>query len=150
MDDIDDPLLALILRFVAPEPDTDLPREACMRLQIALIQEHIAKFPHEDRQVHAIEWVEQHARNFREECRGKLVAAAMANATKCRDCPLLETADTSPCVIHERWAGLVHQYVDQQISSADYVRSSLTLLQDHKDQLKVTRLRQETGMPASI
>lgn len=143
MDDIDDPLLALILRFVVAEADSDLPHEACMRLQVTLIQEHIAAFPPEDREAHAIEWVEQHARRFRKDCRGKLIAAALADEAKCRDCPLLETAGGSPCIIHKRWAALIHAYVDKQLSSAEYVRNSLALLQNHKDQLKVSRLRNE-------
>ena len=143
MNDIDDPLLALILRFVVEDSDSDLPREACMRLQVTLIQQHIAAFTPQEREARAIEWVEQHARRFREECKGKLVAAALAEQARCRDCPLLETADGSPCVIHDRWAALVREYVEEQLSSAEYVRNSLALLQDHKDQLKVTMLRKE-------
>ena len=42
MNDIDDPLLAMIIRFVVSEENSDLPQEACMRLQVALIQDHIA------------------------------------------------------------------------------------------------------------
>jgi len=143
MNDIDDPLLALILRFVVEDSESSLPHEACMRLQVTLIQEHIAAFALQEREARAIEWVEQHARRFREECKGKLVAAALAEEARCRDCPLLETADGRPCVIHDRWAALVREYVDEQLSSAEYVGNSLALLQDHKDQLKVTMLRKE-------
>ena len=149
MNDIDDPLLALIVRFMVAETDSALPHEACMRLQVALIQDHIATSPPEDREARAIEWVEQHARRFREECRGKLVAAALAGEAKCRDCPLLERAGDDPCVIHQRWAALVHRYVDEQLSSAEYVRECLALLQDHKDQLRVSLLHKEPLSEAS-
>ena len=145
MNDIDDPLLAMILRFVVAEADSDLPHEACMRLQVALIQDHIAAFPAEERETHAMAWVEQHARRFRDDCRGKLIAAALTNeASRCRDCPLLETGDGGICAVHERWTTLVHQYVDERLSSADYVRASLALLREHKDRLKVTRIREES------
>ena len=89
MNDIDDPLFAMILRFVVAEADSDLPHEACMRLQVALIQDHIAAFPAEEREAHAMAWVER-------------------------------------------------------LSSANYVRASLALLQEHKDRLKVTRIREES------
>ncbi|MCG6863115.1 MAG: hypothetical protein LJE70_17855 [Chromatiaceae bacterium] len=150
MDEIDDPLLALILRFVVAEADSDLPHAACMRLQVTLIQEHISAFRAEDREARAIEWVEQHARRFREDCKGKLVAAALAEEARCRDCPLLETSNRGPCVIHEYWASLVRRYVNKQLSSAEYVRNSLALLQEHKEKLKVTGLREETPPPASV
>jgi hypothetical protein len=143
MDEIDDPLLALILRFVVADADSSLPREVCMRLQVRLIQEHIAAFPPQEREAYALEWVEQHARRFREECKGRLADAALADVVRCRDCPLLELEDGSRCIIHERWVALLHEYVDKKSSSAEYVRNSLALLQAHKDQLKVAMQRRE-------
>ena len=80
MADIDDPLLALILRFVVAETDSDLPHEACMRLQLAL----------------------------------------------------------------------VHRYVDEQLSCAEYVRASPALLQAHKDQPEVTSMRKEALRRPSV
>lgn len=149
MKDIDDPLLALIVRFVVAEADSELPQEACMRLQVTLIRQHIAAFPPEDREAHAFKWVERHAHRFREDCKGKLVAAALADEGRCRDCPLLDTEGGRPCVIHERWCELVDEYFDRKLSSAEYVSNSLALLQDHKDQLKVTMLREEPLPQAS-
>ena len=149
MEDIDDPLLALILRFVVPETNSDLTHEACMRLQVTLIQEHIATFPPADRQAHAIKWVEEHARRFREDCKDKLVATALADEARCHDCPLSESADGGPCVIHKRWATLVRRYVDKRLTSSEYVRDSLALLQAHKEQLKVTTLHREHPPEAS-
>lgn len=144
MTDIDDPLLALILRFVVADVDSRLPEEACMHLQVALIQDHIAAFPPQEREAHALEWVEQHARRFREDCKGKLVAAALADGARCRDCPLLEAADGSPCIVHDRWAALIREYLNERITSAEYVRSSLALLQAHKEQIKVSMLRDQS------
>lgn len=144
MNEIDDPLLALILRFVVADADSKLPDEACMRLQVTLIQEHIAAFPPEDREAHAITWVEQHARRFREECKGKLVAKALVDDGRCRDCPLLETADAGQCIVHERWAALVRAYVDRRLSSSEYVRDCLALLQEQKHRLKVALIREQS------
>jgi hypothetical protein len=141
MNEIDDPLLALILRFVMAETASDLPQEACLRLQLALIREHVAGFPAPEREARAVEWVEQHARRFRQECQGRLVRAALADDARCPDCPLSDAPDRARCAVHTRWVGLVRRYLDGELTSAEYVHQCLDLLAGHKDQLKVAGLR---------
>ena len=116
-----------------------------MRLQVHRIREHIAAFPETERETEAIAWIEQHARRFRQECRGKLIATAMALETRCDDCPLTREPDQTVCAIHERWGQLLQEYLDKTISSSDYVREGLNLLQAHKDRLKVTKIRGGLG-----
>ena len=136
MNPIDEPLLALILRFVVAESAADLPQEACMRLQLAMIREHVAGFPEPQREARALEWVEQHARRFRTECQGRLVKAALDDDARCPDCPLAEATDRDHCAVHVRWMALVRDYLDQRLTSAEYVRRCLALLEEHRDQLK--------------
>ena len=73
---IDDPTLALIVRFVGSNSVEPIPQQECMRLQVALIRDHVANFPSEQQEAQAMAWIEEHAQRFREECRGKLLATA--------------------------------------------------------------------------
>ena len=140
MHEIDDPLLALILRFVVQQANSHLPDEACMRLQVALIEKHIAGFPVAERELRAIEWVERCAWEFREECRGKLVAKALGDGSQCSDCPLIGSAGGGPCSVHERWAAPLYEYLGDGLSPAGYVKESLGLLQENKNRLRVSGL----------
>jgi hypothetical protein len=135
--DIDAPLLALLLRFVVSEAPGELPQEACMRLQLAMIREHVAGFPPQEREARALEWVQTHARRFRQECHGKLIRAATADDARCPDCPLSATPDRARCAMHEQWIALVRRFLDDELAPVEYVRACLDLLRAHGDEIRV-------------
>lgn len=134
---IDDPTLALIVRFVGSDTVEPIPQQECMRLQIALIRDHVAGYPREQQEARAMAWIEDHAQRFRAECRGKLLATALTGDNRCADCPLSNTSDHGICAIHKRWAALLHDFIGERVSSRDYVEQCLELLREQKDRLSI-------------
>lgn len=134
---IDDPTLALIVRFIGTKAGKPLTQQECMRLQVALIREHIAPYPREQHEKQAMAWIEKHAERFREECREKLLATALSGDNRCVDCPLADAADAGVCAIHDRWATLLQDFIEERVSSRDYIDQCLMLLREQKDRLKI-------------
>jgi hypothetical protein len=143
---IDDPMLALITHFVCGERQLPLhlAEGEFIRDQIATIRAYVAQFPAEQRNMRALEWIEQHAEGYRQAWQKKAVYA-QATQARCPDCPLAGE-DAASCEIHQRWLALLNRYLASEVSSRGYVESTLSLLSEYKTRLKVTALR-EAGRP---
>jgi len=138
----DDPTLALITRFVGEAQNLDLSDAQFLLEQIAAIEQYVAPFPAEERQGRALEWIETHARRYRQQWQKQAAVGVLAQA-RCPDCPLDGGSRTAPCAIHERWLDLLRRYAATEMSSEEYVADSLKLLSQYKDRLKVGRTRRE-------
>ena len=133
---LDDPMLALILRFVGRSQEITLGDDDFLQEQLKAIREHIRDSPPEDHQALALEWVENHARDYRDRWARAIVEELFAGE-RCGDCPLAGTDFVGTCQIHEEWLGLLQRYVADEISPSAYAESSLALLARHKEDLKV-------------
>jgi hypothetical protein len=138
----DDPTLALITRFVGEAQNLDLSDAQFLLEQIAAIEQYVAPFPAEERQARALEWIETHARRYRQQWQKQAAVGVLAQA-RCPDCPLDGGSRTAPCAIHERWLDLLRRYAATEMSSEEYIADSLNLLSRYKDRLKVGRTRRE-------
>jgi len=138
----DDPTLALITRFVGEAQNLDLSDAQFLLEQIAAIEQYVAPFPAEERQGRALEWIETHARRYRQQWQKQAAVGVLAQA-RCPDCPLDGGSRTAPCAIHERWLDLLRRYAATEMSSEEYIADSLNLLSRYKDRLKVGRTRRE-------
>ena len=138
----DDPTLALITRFVGEAQNLDLSDAQFLLEQIAAIEQYVAPFPAEERQGRALEWIETHARRYRQQWQKQAAVGVLAQA-RCPDCPLDGGSRTAPCAIHERWLDLLRRYAATEMSSEEYVADSLNLLRRYKDRLKVGRIRRK-------
>lgn len=136
---VDDPLLALIARFVLDVEHLEVSDDELLQEQVRLIQEYLERFPAAERQARAIEWVEQHAKNYRVAWQRRVVSERLAQ--RCPDCPLLHRDPSAQCEIHARFSQLLQEFLRDQISTHEYVVDTLALLNEHKTKLKVS-LRQ--------
>lgn len=136
---LDDPMLALIARFVVREADLlDLGNQQYLHDQLAIIRCHIETFPEEQREQAALGWIAEHAQRYREEWCKRTQLPGLLPDRRCPDCPLVDHGSRSSCMIHKRWVGLLNEYVSGEIHSDAYVKATLRLLQEHKDHLKIS------------
>ena len=135
---LDDPLLALILRFVGRSQKVTLRDDEFLHDQVGAIRKHIAAFPPEHRKSRALEWVERHAREYRARW-AKATVGEIFSDQQCVDCPLAESGPAETCQIHQAWLELLRSYVANEISTKAYVEDSLDLLARHKRKLEVSR-----------
>ena len=135
---VDDPLLSLILRFVISGDELKETDDAFIQRQIETLQAHVAQFPEADKEEKALEWIEQHAKTYRRNWEKKL-AQVVASKTQCADCPMVLEGGASQCVIHQQWLKLLAAYCNDSISTKSYIKHSLALLQQHKEQLKLAK-----------
>jgi len=133
---IDDPLLALILRFVTPEEAIEGRDEAFIQAQIETLGRHLSRYPAEERGEQALRWVETHAANYRLAWQRR-TAAEGAERIRCGDCPLSGEGDDRTCEIHGAWLELLNGFVDGTIGSRAYVERTLGLLREHKKRLRL-------------
>lgn len=148
---IDDPMFALILRFVGHNKKNLFCNHEFIKKQLKTIQEHIDKFPPEERELRAIEWIEKCARQYRKMWEKEIITEAFSKG-KCPDCPLSEINNFTNCRIHEQWLKLFQQYTINEIDSKKYIESNLKLLAEHKEHLKVklSELRKPTGFTNQV
>ena len=146
---VDDPILALITRFVGDAKNLNLSDADFLLKQIAAIEQHIEQFPAEERDTRALEWIEAYAREYRQQWQKQVVVGALSYS-RCPDCPLANGKQMAPCAVHTRWLELLRRYAMAEISSREYVESSLKLLGAYKNRLKVGRMRQQLGRAASV
>jgi len=135
---VDDPLLALILRFVV---DTEAPKAAdkeFLSRQIKAMRQYLAQFPREEHGERAMDWIAQYANRFRRDWERNTLTSRTVYL-RCADCPLADLGASTQCEIHEQWLYLLHRYLKDQVDSREYIESALALLREYKDQL---RLRQ--------
>ena len=134
---VDDPMLALIVRFVAGDRDVDIRNDEFLQRQLKTILNYIGRFPEAEREARTLEWIQTNARRYRREWQRNAIASRLTDE-RCPDCPLIRDDEGSHCQIHERWLEILNEYANNAISSAQYVRDTLDLLEAHKARLKVT------------
>ncbi len=133
---LDDPMLALITRFVIREADAlNRSDEQYLREQFDEVLRYISRFPEAHREQAAMDWVTRHAEKYRREWQQRKLSSLAANR-RCADCPLIDNDSRSTCMIHKRWVGLLNEYTVGEIRSDRYIRETLRLLAEHKGSLR--------------
>ncbi len=61
---VDDPMLALIMRFVGGDRQLDISDEKFLHGQITAVQEFVSKYPSEQKNSKALEWIAKYARKY--------------------------------------------------------------------------------------
>jgi len=138
---VDDPTLALITRFVGDSAHPALSDTEFFRQQVAAIKEYVERFPPDERQLRALAWIEANAMEYRRQWQKRAAMDVLAKV-RCPDCPLSGGDALTPCAIHARWLTLLRRYAANELSSHEYVETSLALLTGHKDRLKVSQCRE--------
>ena len=138
---IDDPVLALIARFVVDDLDNlSISDEAFLKNQVETIFSHIKEAPEEEQQQLALKWIKEHAEQYRQEWLRKALSSCVADR-RCQDCPLLHSSSNKEiCSIHSKWVILLNKYVTDKIDSEKYIEETLRILNQHKDELKVSEI----------
>jgi hypothetical protein len=132
---IDDPMFALILRFIGHNKKITLCDNNFIQEQLKSIQEHVEKFSPEEKGLRAIEWIEKYAYEYRKRWEKEVIDKELSDQT-CPDCPLSSTNTLEHCQIHEQWQELLQQYAADEINSRKYIENTLQLLSRHKEDLK--------------
>ncbi|MGB5833485.1 MAG: hypothetical protein WBG92_16020 [Thiohalocapsa sp.] len=130
----DDPLLACIVRFVLSFDRSDAGNEEFLGVQIKTLKRHLLQFPTEEHDTRAMDWVVQHAADYRRYWQRRTISERTWSL-RCEDCPIAERSADEPCEIHEQWLYLLRRYMLGDIRSRDYVERALALLQANKDAL---------------
>jgi hypothetical protein len=141
---VDDPMLALISRFVLDVEQLNASNEEFLQQQVHSIEQYVNQFGADERQRRALEWIEEHAKHHRQSWQRRMVTEQLTER-RCKDCPLIADDSHAHCAIHAEWSDLLRDYVDDRISSRQYVEDVLKLLSDHKSQLKVARSARPKG-----
>ncbi len=136
---VDDPMLALIARFRVDIDNFDVSYKQFLNQQIQTMKQYVEQYPENQQQKKALEWIEKHARNYRQEWQ-KRILSERVERQKCPDCPLVGDTRSTTCEIHDQWFRLLQRYVEKKITSRKYVEDSLKLMDDQKARLKVTTL----------
>lgn len=137
---VDDPTLALIIRFMREAQSLNLSDADFLLEQLEAIEEYVSRYPDEERQARAMEWIEAHAQQYRQRWQKRAAMQAL-NSLRCSDCPLTGGKPTSPCSVHQQWLELLSRYAAGEISGSKYVEEALRLLNTHKERLKVSKAR---------
>jgi hypothetical protein len=138
---IDDPMLALIARFVIEDiDDLGIPDGVFLQQQVDEIRHHVGEAEGEERHRLALQWIREHAKHYRSEWQKKELSRIVLDK-RCADCPLVHrNTSKASCIIHNRWASLLQEYLTDQISSERYVEETLDLLNRHKENLKISAI----------
>jgi hypothetical protein len=137
---IDDPMLALIARFVVEDIDNlSISDEIYLQHQVAEIRSYIENSPREQQQQLALAWIKEHAEQYRQEWQRRILSKIVLDK-RCTDCPLVQDGSKSSCVIHSRWVVLLNEYIADEISSDIYVEETLNLLSQNKTNLKISAI----------
>ena len=137
---IDDPMLALIARFVVEDIDNpSISDEMYLQHQVAEIRSYIENSPGEQQQRLALAWIKEHAEQYRQEWRKRTFSKVVLDK-RCADCPLIHDNSSSFCAIHSEWVVLLKEYVANEIGSDDYIEETLNLLEQNKTNLKVSAI----------
>ena len=134
---VDDPMLALIMRFISKEKHLDISDEEFLQRQLTAIKDYVGQYPQEQETKKTMEWIEQYAENYRRDWQ-KNMAARQSSIRRCPDCPLKDNGYSSYCEIHNQWQDLLQNYIGNNINSKKYVEDTLRLLEEHKADLKVS------------
>lgn len=132
---VDDPLLALILRFVVDTDRSDTSNEEFLQRQLQTLKRYLAQFPESQQGEKAMEWIRQHAENYRRDWQRRTLSR-QSFYLRCEDCPMQSFGASEQCEIHEQWLYLLRLYTAGKLSSQSYVEQALAALQGSKDELK--------------
>ncbi|MCW8881879.1 MAG: hypothetical protein OQK92_06150 [Sedimenticola sp.] len=138
---VDDPVLALIVRFVIGSRELKVADEKFLRRQVETLKQHLARFSAEEQETKAIEWIAQHAKRYRDQWQRQVIKKRVSQV-RCVDCPMNSLGMDVHCAVHSKWLELLKRYSADEITSTEYVAASLTVLQNHKAELLV-RKKQE-------
>lgn len=135
---IEDPMLALLLRFVVNEEKLQHETEEFIQRQIRTLQEYLQQYPADEQDKRTLDWIEHHAAEYRKNWEMRLISKE-ASRFQCADCPLVKNEDSSHCAIHNQWLELLKKYGKDMINSTDYIKEALELLTQHKENLRICR-----------
>jgi len=138
---IDDPMLALIARFVVEDIyDLRIPDEVFLQQQVDEIKRCVGNTEGEERHQLAMQWISEHAEHYRREWQKRELSRIVLDR-RCADCPLIHRGSNKPyCTIHSRWVALLKHYLANRIGSERYVEETLDLLYHHKENLKISSI----------
>ncbi len=137
---IEDPLLTLILRFVLADDHLEKQDEEFIQRQIQTMQDYVKQFPKAEHESITFKWIEQHAAAYRRNWEKKVVCMR-SSEIQCADCPLIIGDGATHCQVHNQWLELLNAYSNDNIDTRDYVVHTLSLLEEHKDQLRIAHNR---------
>ena len=129
---IDDPFLALILRFVVDSENPDAPNDEFLKRQLKAMRRYLARFPAEEHTTRAIEWIGKHAARYRRDWERNSLASRTVYL-RCADCPLADLGAAEQCEIHEQWLYLLHRYLAGEVNTRGYIEDCLALLRESKE-----------------
>jgi hypothetical protein len=135
---VDDPVLALIVRFVVRDSDLDVMDQDFLNRQVETMKRYLARYPVQEQRERAIEWIAEYAAEYRAQWQQQ-VAVQEAGQTRCRDCPMNAFGEASYCQIHHQWLNLLKRYARNELRSTEYVELALRLLREHKEELKLRK-----------
>ena len=130
---VDDPFMALILRFVVDTEDEGISNEEYLQRQLKVLRKYLAPFPEAEHRTKAVEWIAEHAARFRRDWERNTVASR-TQYLRCADCPLADVGASEQCEIHEQWLYLLHLYLTDETTSQEYIEDALVLLAKYKEQ----------------
>lgn len=134
----DQPMLALIARFVGADiAEVNFSNEDYLQHQFAEIREHVENYPEAARQQAALDWIREHAEHYRAQWQQQALSELLLDR-RCDDCPLIDDGAETSCIIHQRWIGLLNEYIAGDINADRYVEETLRLLTEHKNELKLS------------
>ena len=137
---IDDPMLALIARFVVEDVDNlSISDETYLQQQVTDLKRYIEQSPGKQKDQLALEWIREHAERYRQVWQRKTFSR-IALEKRCADCPLLQDDKKYSCVIHSRWVALLTKYIAGEIGSDIYIEETLNLLYQNKRNLKISAI----------
>ena len=137
---VDDPLLALITRFMCGAQNAEVSDAEFLLRQINAIEHYVGQFPNDERDLRAMEWIGVYAQEYRRQWQKNAVAQTLAKE-RCPDCPLAGEYRSAHCEIHAFWLNLLQHYIADEISSKEYAENTLKLLEGYKNRLKVSPIR---------
>lgn len=137
---LDDPMLALIARFVIKDIDNiNISDQLFLQQQLIELKNHTDGLPQEQRHSIAMEWIKEHAERYRQEWDSKTITERIFTR-RCTDCPIINNGTMSFCVIHKKWNELLEAYSVRNIESEEYIKETLDLLTQHKNRLKISTI----------
>lgn len=135
---VDDPVLALIVRFVVGAREMKLADEQFLQRQVNTLKQYLRRFPGPDQEAKAIEWIARHAEQYRAQWQSQEVENQVQQV-RCIDCPMNALGEDEYCAVHFKWLELLNRYSRNELTSIEYVKSSLNVLQAHKSELIVRK-----------
>ncbi|MCW8945231.1 MAG: hypothetical protein OQL27_10695 [Sedimenticola sp.] len=138
---VDDPILALITRFVIDTSEIKSEDEHFLERQVEALKRHLGGFPESEQQPKAMEWIARHAEQYRLQWQ-KRVVKSRAVHVRCVDCPINTQGSDTQCTIHFKWLELLTGYAADEMTAVKYVEAALQVLQEHKAELMVRTKQQ--------